>query len=98
MRQTIRAGLPGGAEPSNSGVIIWSGPLRKDALVTIDGELTNTGTVRGSLPGVPVVVETDYKDVGFAEMPGPSNGWKRVVLRGRKNINVVVTLRWRALD
>jgi hypothetical protein len=36
--------------------------------------------------------------VGFAEMPCPSNGWKRVVLRGRKNINVVVTLRWRALD
>lgn len=98
MRQTIRAGLPGGAGPATSGVIIWSGPLRKDALVTIDGELTNTGTVRGSLPGVPVVVETDYKDVGFAEMPGPSNGWKRVVLRGRKNINVVVTLRWRALD
>lgn len=81
-----------------SGVIIWSGPLRKDSVVTIEGESATFGTVRGSLPGVPVIVETDYKDVGFAEMPSPSNGWKRISMRGRKNINVVVTLRWRALE
>lgn len=80
-----------------SGIIIWSGPLRKDTVITIDGESANAGTVRGALPGVPVIVETDYKDIGFAEMPGPSNGWKRISMRGRKNINVVVTLRWRAL-
>ncbi|MCW5963287.1 MAG: zinc ribbon domain-containing protein [Bryobacterales bacterium] len=80
-----------------TGLIVWSGPLRKDALVTIDGDAASAGSLRGVLPGVPVAIETDFRDVGFAEMPSPANGWKRVSMRGRKNGNVVVTLRWRAL-
>lgn len=80
-----------------SGTIIWSGPLKKDGVITIDGSQTSAGTLQGALPGVPVTIETDNKDVGFAEMPGPSNGWKKVGIRGRRNQNVVVTLRWKVL-
>lgn len=93
----MRPAPGGGASAPASGVIVWSGPLRKDALVTIDGDAASAGSLRGVLPGVPVAIETDFRDVGFAEMPSPANGWKRVSLRGRKNGNVVVTLRWRAL-
>ena len=81
-----------------SGMVIWSGPLRKDGVITIDGGQASAGTVQGGLPGVPVMLETDNKDVGFAEMPGPSNGWKKVGIRGRKNQNVVVTLRWKVVQ
>jgi hypothetical protein len=82
----------------SSGLIIWSGPLRRDTLITIEGDRASAGTLQGALPGVPVLIETDFKDVGFAEMPGPSNGWKRLSFRGTRNQNVVVTLRWRVLQ
>ncbi len=80
-----------------SGVIIWSGPLRKNGVITIDGSSASVGSIRGALPGVPVRIETDFRDVGFSEMPSRSNGWKRFSMRGKMNGNVVVTLRWRAL-
>lgn len=81
-----------------SGLLIWSGPLRRDGTVVIEGDRASEGTLQGALPGVPVMIESDSKDVGFAEMPGPSNGWKRLSFRGRRNQNVVVTLRWKVLQ
>lgn len=82
----------------SSGTLVWSGPLRRDALITIEGDRASEGTLQGSLPGVPVLIETDFRDIGFAEMPSPSNGWKRLSFRGRRNQNVVVVLRWRVLE
>jgi hypothetical protein len=81
-----------------SGVVIWSGQLRKNDIITIDGETTNTGMVRGELPGIPVTLETPVKDIRFTEMPGPANGWKRFSMQAIRNRKVVVTLHWRALE
>jgi hypothetical protein len=46
---------------------------------------------------VPVLVSLDSLDFGLAEMPGPSNGWKRIVLRSRVNRDSVVSVRWTLL-
>jgi hypothetical protein len=35
--------------------------------------------------------------VGLAEAPSPSNGWKRLALRGKQNQRTVVTIRWKVL-
>ncbi len=86
--------LPGGPA---SGILIWSGPLRKNGVITIDGNTASVGRVQGELPGVPVRIETDFRDVGFSESPSRSNGWKRFSMRGKMNGNVVITLRWRTL-
>jgi len=91
VQSTARSRFP------DSGVIVWAGPLRKDSVITIDGDSASAGSLRGALPGIPVSIETDFKDLGFAEMPSPANGWKRISIRGRRNSNVVVTLRWHAL-
>ena len=80
-----------------SGTLIWSGQLEKDKVLTIDGASASNGTLRGALPGVPVMVEVTPSTVGVAEMPGPTNGWKRIVLRSRNNSNVVVTVKWTVL-
>jgi len=72
--------------------------LRRDSVIVIEGDKPSAGTLQGALPGVPVLIETDFKDIGFAETPGPSNGWKKVSFRGTRNQNVVVTLRWRVLQ
>lgn len=85
------------AGPS-SGVLVWSGELRKGEIVTIEGQHASSGSLQGALPGVPVILETDYKGIGFAETPGPSNGWKRVSFRALRNQKVVVTLRWKTFD
>ena len=79
------------------GTVLWSGSLRKNEEVVISGTQVNRGTLTGALPGVPVLVSLDSPDFGLAEMPGPSNGWKRIVLRSRVNRNSVVTVRWTLL-
>lgn len=82
----------------SSGMLMWLGKLDKNGVVTIEGNKASTGTLTGALPGVPVTLETDLTNVGFAEMPGPSNGWKRVALRSKKSQNIVISIRWKVLD
>ena len=88
--------VPQQAAPA-AGTVMWSGPLQRDRTIVIDGATASAGTLRGALPGVPVIIEVDSKDVGVAEAPSPSNGWKRVVLRSRVNRNTVVNIRWRTV-
>jgi hypothetical protein len=89
------------AEPAPAipaqGTVIWSGILRKNEEVVIEGTQVSRGTLTGALPGVPVLVSLDSLDFGLAEMPGPSNGWKRIVLRSRVNRDSVVSVRWTLL-
>jgi TonB family protein len=80
-----------------SGTLTWSGRLQKNTPVVFDGNQASQGSLTGALPGVPVIVEIETKDVGIAEAPGPSNGWKRLSLRSKKDLNSVVVIRWRRL-
>lgn len=86
---------PSKAEAPTTGLLIWTGALKKGEVVTIEGDRASTGMLRGALPGVPVMIETEFRGIGFTEMPGPSNGWKRLAFRSLRDQNVVVTLRWR---
>ena len=88
----------GTAAIPSSGVLIWSGKLRKGEVVTIDGGQPSAGTLQGALPGVPVMLETDFQGIGFTETPGPSNGWRRLSFRALRDQHVVVTLRWKTLQ
>ena len=81
-----------------SGVIVWSGQLERNGLVEISGTAASSGTLRGELPGVPVIVEIEPKDVGVAEAPSPQNGWKRLALRSRNRRLSVVTIKWTLLQ
>jgi hypothetical protein len=80
-----------------SGVMTWSGKLQKNGSLVIDGGAASFGNLNGALPGVPVIVEIEPKDIGVAESPGPGNGWRRLVLRSRADRNIVVTVRWRTI-
>lgn len=81
----------------SSGVLTWSGKLEKGATVLLDGAHASLGTLNGALPGVPVMIEVEPKDIGIAEGPSPSNGWKRLSLRSRKDKHSVITIRWKLL-
>ncbi len=80
-----------------AGFLTWSGRLRKSEPLAIDGNGASSGTLQGTLPGVPIMIEVDPKDIGVAEAPGPGNGWRRLVLRSRSDRNIVMTIRWQRL-
>ena len=76
-------------------MIVWSGQLEKEGSVTIDGGTASLGTLQGVLPGVPVSIEVDAKDVGLIESPRASNGFKKLTLRSHKKRNGPITIRWK---
>lgn len=87
---------PGSFSPS-TGRLIWTGRLRKNEAVIIDGTHTSTGSVTGVLPGKPVRITVwpgDLTDDGIVwytsdaqrasrvlESPGPQNGWNKTLYR-----------------
>ncbi len=76
------------------GTMTWSGQLEKNGTVTIDGHDASSGSLQGDLPGVPVMIDIDNKEIAVAEAPAPENGWKRLVLRSKKQKRLVVTIQW----
>lgn len=80
----------------SSGTIVWQGEVRGATLVTINGNVSNTGqVVSGGLPGVLVMVQPgDAKHVGVAGTPAPSNSFRRLTLRIQGNGVVQEVIRW----
>jgi hypothetical protein len=78
-----------------SGTLIWTGRLRKNATLILDGKSASEGTLTGELPGKPVqysVYPGDLGDYGIVvftarqqdvrqgwDSPGPQNGWNRIM-------------------
>jgi SnoaL-like domain len=71
------------------GVITRSVVIEQNELISVGDEL----------PGVPVIVQSvEPRDqVGIVESPGPSNQWKKLVLRSKKKMHVVISIRWSVL-
>lgn len=79
----------------SSGTLIWTGRLRKNATVILDGKNASFGALVGALPGRPVqyrVYPGDLTDNGILvftsssqdarrgwDSPGPQNGWNRII-------------------
>ena len=84
-----------GPPTPSSGTLIWTGRLRKNARLVIDGKNASLGTLTGELPGKPVqyqVYPGDLSDDGILvftarpqdarvgwDSPGPENGWNRIL-------------------
>lgn len=98
-QQPVNAVPPRQPSHLNSGSVVWSGQVDKDALITIEGGRASSGSVtQGALPGTPVMILVEPKDaVAISIAPAPSNGWNRIVLRGLVQRETVVTIRWSAL-
>lgn len=73
-----------------AGRIIWSGRLERRGVVHIEGQQASTGTLSGTLPGLPAALTvlpgeltsaglrlytSDVRLAGRSEPPGAQNGW-----------------------
>jgi len=78
-----------------SGLVLWSGQLPKNDPVSVDGATTSVGLIlSGSLPGVPVTVTIEPKDVTLVDPPSAANGWKHFSFHAKKGRKTVVTFHW----
>lgn len=82
-------------EGAVSGIMTWSGLLKKGATVVISGAAASRGSLSGALPGMPVIIEVEPRDIGIAEAPAPSSGWSRMVLRANKDAHKTISIRWK---
>jgi hypothetical protein len=79
----------------SSGTLVWEGDVNGADLIDIQNGSANHGTVTGTLPGVPCMVQAaDPKRVTISTPPAPSNEWKRIVLRVQAKGHTTVTVRW----
>jgi hypothetical protein len=79
----------------STGTLVWEGPVDGADLIDIQDGSPNRGSVSGTLPGVPVMVQAfPANAVTIAVAPSPSNGWRRIVLRVKAKGVKKVTVRW----
>ena len=78
--------------------MIWTGQLEKEGSVTINGGIASAGTLQGVLPGVPVSIEIDARDIGMIESPRASNGFKKLTLRSHKKRSGPIVIRWKVVN
>ena len=63
------------------GTITWMGNLPKNSILVIDGTHASIGTVEGDmLPGQPVIVEVEPREITVRQKPGEENGWRQLML------------------
>jgi hypothetical protein len=78
----------------SAGTLIWSGDIRENTLVVINGSDVSVGRLTGELPGVPVIIELETDDFLVIDPPGPANQWKRLSLRSRRSVRQAVVVKW----
>jgi hypothetical protein len=77
---------------------VYEGPRQGVITRPVVIEQNELISIGDDLPGVPVMIDVEPRDqVGIAEAPGPSNRWRKLVLRSKKKMHVVITVRWSVL-
>jgi len=76
------------------GTLVWSGNIEKNKVLTIDSSQASSGTVTGSLPGVPVVIHSNTAQLTILSAPAQSNGWKSIVIRTGAHLHSI-SIDWR---
>jgi hypothetical protein len=77
------------------GVLTWTGDIDKNGTIVIEGGQASSGTLKGKLPSVPVILDINTKEFALAEVPSPSNGWNRLVIRSRNKRQTTISINWR---
>ncbi len=81
-----------------SGFISWTGNLPKNSILVIDGPRASIGTIEGNmLPGDPVTIDVDPKEVEIRQTPTEANAWKRLMLYSGSAKYSAISIHWQLL-
>jgi len=81
-----------------SGMLIWSGQLEKGGTLNISGEQPSSGRLRGDpLPGVPVFLTVEPRDIVVSNVPASLEGYRRFALRSPSRRNIVIKIHWETM-
>ncbi len=83
-------------EPT-SGVLTWSGDLQKNSILIITDK-ANIGSIEGKLPGKPVRIEVEPKDLVVRRGPGDANGWNQIILYSGNRRYDSIMIRWKLIQ
>ena len=81
-----------------SGIITWSGDLEKNAILVLAPPKASIGSITGELPGKPVSIEVEPKEVIIRQRPNESNGYKLLMLQSGSNRFTSITIRWKTIQ
>jgi tRNA A-37 threonylcarbamoyl transferase component Bud32 len=81
-----------------SGVITWSGSLEKNSVLVITDKGVTIGSITGQLPGKPVHIEVEPRDITIRQKPGENNHWDQMILYSGNQRYTSITIHWKILD
>jgi uncharacterized protein YjdB len=61
-----------------SGVVTWTGQLKRNQTLLIDHNKPNTGSITGAFPGVGIVITVQTPGCAVTMQPSQSNGWTSI--------------------
>jgi hypothetical protein len=96
--QPEKVGIRAKSSSPGSGTIVWSGDLQKNSVLVIDDQQVSIGSTTGELPGKPVQIEVEPRDVVIRQMPNAANAWKLIILYSGNRKYSSITISWKVLD
>jgi serine/threonine protein kinase len=83
---------------SATGVLTWSGILEKNSILVIDGQKATIGNITGQLPGKPVSIVVEPKDLVIRQKPSEINRWNQIILYSGNQKLSSITIRWQIIQ
>jgi serine/threonine protein kinase len=81
-----------------SGVITWSGSLEKNSVLVITDQGVTIGSISGQLPGTPVLIDVEPRDITIRQKPGENNHWNQIILYSGNQKYSSITIHWKMLN
>ncbi len=97
LQPSKKPGLESASIPS-SGIITWTGRLKKNSIVVISDKGASVGSASGRLPGFAVRIEVEPPSVVIRVLPNEKNGWKEIIFGSGSEPRESITIRWIAVQ
>jgi len=81
-----------------NGSIHWSGELDKNSILVLAEEGSSIGSMTGRLPGTPVQIEVEPKELSIRQMPGKANDWSTIMLYSGNRKYTSITIHWQTIE
>ena len=98
--------LSGEKQPENadeslqptSGVLTWSGELRRNSILVISEQKASIGSIGGHFPGKPIKITVEPEGLVVRQSPSKANGWSQIILYSGNREYSSIEIRWSLVE